>query len=286
MDLTEALRHRTGLPALLSAGHPAFAPKGLGVKMGFPASSAVSGPADAAGFVADRIAQKADYIKVLIEDAKIPGAKPLRPETIHAIVVAAHRANLIVVAHVTSVATLTAAVEAGVDVIAHAAIDGPLGAEFQEKLKSQPVVLTPTLVTLRSIIEKLVNMRIVRFLNWIGGRQLDYSYAQASVKTFREAGMVVLAGSDANNNPAAPHSPPFGDSLHEELELLVEAGLSPVEALQSATSLPAKVFGLTDRGVIEAGRRADLVLVEGDPTVDIKATRAIKGVWIAGTRVR
>ena len=81
-------------------------------------------------------------------------------------------------------------------------------------------------------------------------------------------------------------SVPHGKALHEELGLLIEAGLTPVEALRSATVLPASYFGLTDRGEILPGRRADLVLVEGDPTQDIAATRAIRGVWVAGVQVR
>ena len=74
--------------------------------------------------------------------------------------------------------------------------------------------------------------------------------------------------------------------MHHELELLVGAGLSPLEALRGATSLTASTFGFTDRGLIEVGHRADLLLVEGDPTADITGTRNIVGVWIAGERVR
>jgi imidazolonepropionase-like amidohydrolase len=69
------------------------------------------------------------------------------------------------------------------------------------------------------------------------------------------------------------------------MELLVEAGLTPAEALRSATSAPADVFGLKDRGRIAPGLRADLVLVEGDPSLDIRATRAIVGIWKAGSVV-
>jgi imidazolonepropionase-like amidohydrolase len=65
----------------------------------------------------------------------------------------------------------------------------------------------------------------------------------------------------------------------------VGSGLTPAEALRGATSLAAGTFGLTDRGVIAPGRRADLVLVAGDPTQDIAATRNIRGVWIGGLRV-
>jgi imidazolonepropionase-like amidohydrolase len=74
--------------------------------------------------------------------------------------------------------------------------------------------------------------------------------------------------------------------LHDELALLVEAGLTPVEVLRAATVLPANYFGFEDRGVIEVGRRADLLLIEGDPTRDIAATRTIRGVWVAGVQVR
>jgi hypothetical protein len=70
--------------------------------------------------------------------------------------------------------------------------------------------------------------------------------------------------------------------MHRELELLVKAGLTPIEALAAATSTPAKAFRLADRGRIAEGLRADLVLVAGDPTSDITATRAIEGVWKQG----
>ncbi len=76
-----------------------------------------------------------------------------------------------------------------------------------------------------------------------------------------------------------------GDSMHHELELLVDAGLSNLEALQAATSLPAQHFGLIDRGVIEVGKRADLLLVSGDPIADIKATRSIQKFWCKGMKV-
>ncbi|HEX9110608.1 MAG TPA: amidohydrolase family protein, partial [Terriglobales bacterium] len=69
-----------------------------------------------------------------------------------------------------------------------------------------------------------------------------------------------------------------GASLHGELEYLVEAGLTPQQALVSATSAPAAAFHLADRGRIAPGLRADLLLVNGDPTADIKATRDILAI--------
>ena len=86
--------------------------------------------------------------------------------------------------------------------------------------------------------------------------------------------------------PKSPAQVPHGESLHAELALLVDAGLTPVDALRAATVLPAEVFGLPDRGVIEPGRRADLLLLDADPLLDITATTAIEAVWVAGIRVR
>jgi imidazolonepropionase-like amidohydrolase len=116
--------------------------------------------------------------------------------------------------------------------------------------------------------------------------RLNYRHAKSTVATFRQAGAVVLAGTDSNDDPGAPYQVPHGESLHSELERLVDAGLSAAEALRGATSLAAEVFCLADRGVISAGRRADLVLVDGDPSRDISATRNIRGVWIGGRRIR
>ncbi len=106
------------------------------------------------------------------------------------------------------------------------------------------------------------------------------------MSAFRRAGITILAGTDANTASASPAQIHYGEAFHDELRLLVEAGLTPVEALRSATVLPATFFGFTDRGIIEAGRRADLLLIEGDPTQDIATTRAIRAVWVAGTKVR
>jgi imidazolonepropionase-like amidohydrolase len=124
-----------------------------------------------------------------------------------------------------------------------------------------------------------------------GGR-LDFDGALRSVAALHQAGIVVLAGTDTNYpgpqdgnailNAYAGH----GIALHHELALLVRAGLSPAEALAAATSVPARVFGLTDRGRIDPGLRADLLLVDGDPCTDITATRNIAAIWRNGTRLR
>jgi hypothetical protein len=98
-----------------------------------------------------------------------------------------------------------------------------------------------------------------------------------AVRQLKSAGAPILAGTDAPN-PGTSH----GASMHRELELLVKAGLTPAEALAAATSVPAKQFKLNDRGRIAPGLRADLLLVNGDPTIDILATRNIVTIWKNG----
>jgi len=99
------------------------------------------------------------------------------------------------------------------------------------------------------------------------------------VGAMRRAGVEFLAGTDTGpNTPVAA-----GAGLHEELELLVQAGLTPMEALQSATRNPARYLGkLADMGTIEPGKLADLVLLDANPLEDIRNTRKIRLVVLKG----
>ena len=92
-----------------------------------------------------------------------------------------------------------------------------------------------------------------------------------------KAGVQILAGTDTLKSYLIP-----GPSLHGELELLVSAGLSPMEALQTATRNPAIFLGMDDLGTIEEGKAADLVLLEANPLNDIRNTRKIAGVIAKG----
>jgi len=90
--------------------------------------------------------------------------------------------------------------------------------------------------------------------------------------------MPILAGTDAMNPFCFP-----GSSLHDELALFVESGLTPLAALQSGTLRPAEFLGRTEElGVIAPGRRADLVLLSADPLADIHNTTKIQAVWLHG----
>lgn len=283
-DKTFALRHTPGVADLFTAGYPAVAPGAIAItKMGYPAEIGVTGPLDAERFVADRIRDGVDYFKILVDDPKQPGTKALPPQTVTALVRAAHDRGLMVIAHVTSDTTYRIAVDAGADIVTHV----PMQSVLSGDLRREGVIVSPTLVMMRGICEILGRKPLLRILSTVRiVPRLDYANARASVRRLHEAGVPILAGSDANADPAAPFSPPHGESLHTELGLLVDAGLSPLEALRSATSRAADAFGLTDRGAVEAGRRADLLLVDGDPTTDIQATRRVRHVWAGGTQVR
>ncbi|GAC1654306.1 MAG: amidohydrolase family protein [Ktedonobacteraceae bacterium] len=280
MALTNSLRHRQGLADIRGAGNPASAPGGMQTtRMGFPASSAVTDPADASRFVAERVVEGADYIKVIVEDPRRMGAAALDRATIAALVEASHQVGLKVIAHVTTLAALINAAEAGVDILTHAPLDADVDDNLARSLATRGIVSVPTLTMMRavaSLAERLPTH----------GAAIAYAHARATVSAFHRAGLTILAGTDANTAPASPAPIQHGEALHDELGLLVEAGLTPIEALRSATVVPAEFFGFTDRGIIEAGRRADLLLIEGNPTQDIAATRAIRGVWVAGVQVR
>lgn len=107
-------------------------------------------------------------------------------------------------------------------------------------------------------------------------RQL-YEKDRALIAPMRLAGVKFLAGTDTPDGFAFP-----GFSLHEELAQLVEAGLTPMEALQAATSNAANYFGLSDAGTITIGKRADLVLLDENPLVDIRNTQKISAVIVNG----
>jgi imidazolonepropionase-like amidohydrolase len=108
-----------------------------------------------------------------------------------------------------------------------------------------------------------------------------FESSREAVRSLHDVGVKLVAGSDAAfMNPTA-----HGISLHRELELLNAAGLTNAETLSAATMNTAVAFHLTDRGRILPGRRADMLLVRGNPLIDILATRDILRVWKLGVEV-
>jgi imidazolonepropionase-like amidohydrolase len=271
ISLTRPLRGIPGVADLRAAGPAATHPDSAHAqRMNAGPVVLVASPAEADAWVAARVDEGADYIKIVID---LPG---FDQETVDALVVAAHAHGRKVVAHASRADAVAMAQAASVDILTHAPLDRPIDAAQAAALTDGRAIIVPTLTMMEGLVEGLKRAGLPGPV---------YEPARASVTAAHAAGMPILAGTDANAVPASPSSPAFGESLHHELELLVDAGLSPAEALDAATSLPADHFDLGDRGRIRPGLRADLVLLEENPLADISATRSIRGVWIAGQRV-
>jgi hypothetical protein len=110
--------------------------------------------------------------------------------------------------------------------------------------------------------------------------RLDLEQRLVAVRELNRAGVTLLAGTDTMSGPFLLP----GFSLHDELVLLVKVGLSEMQALQAATRNPARAFHLMDQGTIERGMRADLVLLDANPLMNIENVRKIRTV-IANGRV-
>lgn len=256
---------------------------------------------DAFPFVAARVAEGADYIKLLIDDGTSLGhdSPTLGEDVARAIVDAAHDHGKMAVAHVTSLAGAEQALRAGVDGLVHIFFDRPPTDEIIAQALDAGVFITPTLSTVGSLASDidgthLANDDRARPLIpaswhenlcqcWHLGSPGSIDHAIEATRRMHEAGVDILAGTDAAGIGVVGTA--HGVSMHGELELLVRAGLSPVQALRAATSSPARRFGLTDRGRIAPGLQADLLLVEGDPTREITATLSIAGIWRRGDKL-
>lgn len=284
---------------LRSAGTLATAPGGHGTEFGLPIPT-IRQPEEAQAFIDARLAEGSDYIKLIYDDYQAFGrAIPtLSKETLAALVQAAHRRHALVLVHIMTLQGARETIDAGVDGLAHLFVDAPPDQDFGHFVAAHRAFVIPTLTVLERICgtpggdclltdphlapylaeTDAANLR--RVASWTGQARLTYAAAEEAVRQLAAAQVPLLAGTDAPN-PGTIH----GASVHREVELLVQAGLSPIGALSAATSVPARVFGLTDRGQIAPGYRADLVLVQGDPTRQIRATRAITGVWKDGYAV-
>ncbi len=191
------------------------------------------------------------------------------------------------------------ALRAGVDGLVHIFFDRPPTDEIIAQALDAGVFITPTLSTVGSLASDidgthLANDDRARPLIpaswrenlcqcWHLGSPGSIGHAIEATRRMHEAGVDILAGTDAAGIGVVGTA--HGVSMHGELELLVRAGLSPVQALRAATSLPARRFGLSDRGRIAPGLQADLLLVEGDPTQEITATLSIAGIWRRGDKL-
>lgn len=261
----------------------------------------VSTPEEAVAFVSKQVANGADYIKIFIEDGSTvgyPGLNVTSDETLRAAVSQAHELGKLAIAHVTTFEGAQKAIAGGVDALAHLFFDREITPELTAAIASSGAFVVPTLVTLSSAFgndsaDLAANPHVSARLSkkWLDSLsrsmnvypQGNMQAAFSSVLALHRAGVDILAGCDVSDPLPMLGGLAHGVSLHRELQLLVEAGLTPAEALRAATSTPARRFGLSDRGRIAVGARADLLLVDGDPLTTIGDTLSIREVWRQGT---
>ncbi|VWX61135.1 amidohydrolase family protein [Sphingorhabdus sp. 109] len=279
-----------------SAGQAGNVPNGHGTRD--PEADSIRNIDDIERWLANRIAARVDYIKLVAEPGFFPGMNTpsMDAAMMHAVTEAAHRKNLLVIAHISERKTAHWAIDAGVDIIAHPWSGGVTPAMIS-KMKLKNITLMSTIGVYAGMYKPdgprsmLQDPRLRAELDDSGVDMLTSEFdvppsprngpeLLALVGTLHRSGIRIIVGSDAINGWVWP-----GVSMHRELELLVESGASPIAALHAATAAVADTFHISDRGRIAAGQRADLLLVSGDPTVDIRDTRNIVAIWKGGQRV-
>ena len=261
----------------------------------------ISQPSEAETFVNDRVAEGSEYIKIIVERGFAGKPLPtLDPATVRALIAAAHRHGRIAVVHATTPEDVRVAVEAGADGLAHLWVSSRGGPGDDERLialiKARDVFVIPTLTMMEALTSGagsaalLADRKLAPFLTESAKTNLNparagsltdpLEMAYENVRRLHRAGVRILAGTDAPN-AGVEH----GISLHRELELLVLARIPPIDALRAATSSAATALRLPGHGRILEGVPADLVLVKGDPTRDILATRDIVAIWKNGRQL-
>ena len=257
--------------AIVATG--SYAPKGFAPEFEIPQGAEEADGVDSLiRVVRDQIGKGADWIKVYADSAM--GGAAVRPsfslEELTRIVDTARSVGILVSAHATSKEGMRRAAQAGVATIEHG--DGG-DAEVFKLMAERGVALCPTLTAFEA------SARYAGYHPGTDPEPARLKRARATFKIALEAGVTIANGSD------------MGVFAHgegaRELELLVDFGMKPADALRAATSIAAKTLRLDERlGAIKAGLRADLVCVEGDPTQDIKALRQVKLVMKDGALYR
>jgi imidazolonepropionase-like amidohydrolase len=224
----------------------------------------------------------ADWIKIMLtgglagqhEQVETP---QLSDDELRAVIEVAHEWDRKVTAHAGSAKAITRAIDAGLDCVEHGYF---LDQETVDLMVERDIWYVPTIAVTRS----LGHLEGRGVPDWMKSRAAATAERHwTSLETAVAAGVKIAAGTDMM--AAQPFDGTFATVA--ELEYYVRAGLTPMQALQTATSNAAELLGVReDRGTIETGKRADLVAVEGDPSADISALRRIDFVMKDGRIVR
>lgn len=242
----------------------------------------VNSPEAARAGVRAVAAYKPDFIKAFTDGWRYSNAadnSSMDEETLAALVDEAHRHGLKVFTHTVMVKRGKVAARAGVDVIAHSVQDMPVDEELVRLMREHGTAYAPSLaVYLPGRVDG--SGKGAARTGVLQQRERNFANALHNVKVLHDAGIPVVVGTDAGMT-GTPH----GASTLREFELLVDAGLTPAEALVAGTANSARALGVGDRGTIEVGKRADLLLVKGRPWERIGDIRNTERVYVAGRQV-
>ncbi|NRB83017.1 MAG: amidohydrolase family protein [Winogradskyella sp.] len=267
-SMMRQLKDSTNYARYFVAGYAATAPEGHGTQFGFPVPT-LNKPEDAKKFITDRVEANVDYIKIIVE----PWRNTLSSETVAALIKEAHLADRMAVVHVSRLADAINVLSHDADGIVHIWWDKEIKKDQLDKLlEKKTFFVIPTLLT---------TIKAFDAMNLDEAKLLTKEKLFAQVKKLFDNGVPILAGTDPPNVGIN-----FGTDLYQELQLLNESGMSTIEVLKAGTSNVADAFGLEDRGYVIAGYRADLILLDGDVTNDIKQMNQIITVWKDGKVVK
>jgi imidazolonepropionase-like amidohydrolase len=267
---------------------------------------ATDNPDSARAMVDSNAVMPVDMIKIRVDD-NLGTARKMAPDAYRAVIERAHGRGLLVAAHVYYLRDALELLRAGVDFIAHSVRDQEVGDDFVALMQERNVCYSPTLMREVSTFvyesepgffrdsfflaeadsavmaalmapERQQRVREDRGAQTYK-RQLEV--AKRNVKRLRDAGVRIAMGTDTG-----PPGRFQGYFEHLELEMMVEAGLTPMQAIVAATGDAASCLSLLRVGTLEVGRWADFVVLGANPLDDIKNTKTVESVWIAGNRVQ
>ena len=282
---------------MLTAGTGFTAVGGHPTQLGTDLPNQIDDPALARQRVQELAAQGVDGLKIWV--APNLGLPVLKAEVSRAVIEEGHKHNLRVFAHLNTAADTQTLVEAQLDGVTHIAGDS-YEEETIQLMKRQGTTVAPMLVQKKKGLVFSEDSELFEdpFVRQVLGQEVDelkealaqtspealerwsqsYQQGKENVLRLKDAGVRLAVGTDSNTSFA-----PVGLITHKEIETLVEAGLSPMEALVAGTRGSAEWAGVSDRlGTLEAGKLADMLILEENPLDNIRNTRKIVKVILGG----